>query len=155
MLVLTPVYNHFFIAIDNSGCSAAECELTYGDNRYTVDFDALERRAADPAVKLMLLCNPHNPRGGVWTPKAAPHRRHLPAPRHTGRGRRNPLRAGDAGIPLHPFASLSEEFARRSVTCASPSKAFNLAGVQVANIFAADAGLGNGSPGRSKSTRRA
>ena len=58
VLVLTPVYNHFFIAIDNSGCSAAECELTYGDNRYTVDFDALERRAADPAVKLMLLCNP-------------------------------------------------------------------------------------------------
>ena len=104
VLVLTPVYNHFFIAIDNSGCSAAECELTYGDNRYTVDFDALERRAADPAVKLMLLCNPHNPAGRVWTPEEL-------------------RRIGD------------------SVTCASPSKAFNLAGVQVANIFAADAGL--------------
>lgn len=69
MLVLTPVYNHFFIAIDNSGCTAAECELTYSGNRYTVDFDALERRAADPAVKLMLLCNPHNPAGRVWTPE--------------------------------------------------------------------------------------
>ena len=45
------------------------------------------------------------------------------------------------GFRYTPFASLSEEFARRSVTCASPSKAFNLAGVQVANIFAADAGL--------------
>ena len=62
-----------FIAIDNSGCSAAECELTYGDNRYTVDFDALERRAADPAVKLMLLCNPHNPAGRVWTPDELRH----------------------------------------------------------------------------------
>ncbi len=68
VLVLTPVYNHFFIAIDNSGCSAAECELTYGDNRYTVDFDALERRAADPAVKLMLLCN-RTTRGAGLTPE--------------------------------------------------------------------------------------
>ena len=45
------------------------------------------------------------------------------------------------GFRHTPFASLSEEFARRSVTCASPSKAFNLAGVQVANIFAADTGI--------------
>ena len=52
VLVLTPVYNHFFIAIDNSGCSAAECELTYGDNRYTVDFDALERRGVVAASSL-------------------------------------------------------------------------------------------------------
>lgn len=142
VLVLTPVYNHFFIAIDNSGCSAAECELTYGNNRYTVDFDALERRAADPAVKLMLLCNPHNPAGRVWTPEEL---------RRIGDIclRRDILVVADEihcelvmpGFRYTPFASLSEEFARRSVTCASPSKAFNLAGVQVANIFAADAGL--------------
>ena len=140
VLVLTPVYNHFFIAIDNSGCSAAECELTYGDNRYTVDFDALERRAADPAVKLMLLCNPHNPAGRVWTPEEL---------RRIGDIclRRDILVVADEihcelvmpGFRYTPFASLSEEFARRSVTCTSPSKAFNLAGLQVANIFAADA----------------
>ena len=59
VLVLTPVYNHFFIAIDNSGCSAAECELTYGDNRYTVDLDALERRAADPDRKSTRLNSSH------------------------------------------------------------------------------------------------
>ena len=142
MLVLTPVYNHFFIAIDNSGCTAAECELTYSGNRYTVDFDALERRAADPAVKLMLLCNPHNPAGRVWTPEEL---------RRIGDIclRRDILVVADEihcelvmpGFRHTPFASLSEEFARRSVTCASPSKAFNLAGVQVANIFAADTGL--------------
>ena len=142
VLVLTPVYNHFFIAIDNSGCSAAERELTYGDNRYTVDFDALERRAADPAVKLMLLCNPHNPAGRVWTPEEL---------RRIGDIclRRDILVVADEihcelvmpGFRYTPFASLSEEFARRSVTCASPSKAFNLAGLQVANIFAADAAL--------------
>ena len=114
----------------------------YGDNRYTVDFDALERRAADPAVKLMLLCNPHNPAGRVWTPEEL---------RRIGDIclRRDILVVADEihcelvmpGFRYTPFASLSEEFARRSVTCASPSKAFNLAGVQVANIFAADAGL--------------
>lgn len=142
VLVLTPVYNHFFIAIDNSGCSAAECELTYGDNRYTVDFDALERRAADPAVKLMLLCNPHNPAGRVWTPEEL---------RRIGDIclRRDILVVADEihcelvmpGFRYTPFASLCEEFERRSVTCTSPSKAFNLAGLQVANIFAADAAL--------------
>lgn len=142
VLVLTPVYNHFFIAIDNSGCSAAECELTYGDNRYTVDFDALERRAADPAVKLILLCNPHNPAGRVWTPEEL---------RRIGDIclRRDILVVADEihcelvmpGFRYTPFASLCEEFERRSVTCTSPSKAFNLAGLQVANIFAADAAL--------------
>ena len=145
VLVLTPVYNHFFIAIDNSGCSAAECELTYGDNRYTVDFDALERRAADPAVKLMLLCNPHNPAGRVWTPEEL---------RRIGDIclRRDILVVADEihcelvmpGFRYTPFASLSEEFARRSVTCASPSKAFNLAGMQIANIVSADADVRTG-----------
>ena len=104
--------------------------------------DALERRAADPAVKLMLLCNPHKPAGRVWTPEEL---------RRIGDIclRRDILVVADEihcelvmpGFRYTPFASLSEEFARRSVTCASPSKAFNLAGVQVANIFAADAGL--------------
>ena len=104
--------------------------------------DALERRAADPAVKLMLLCNPHNPAGRVWTPEELSRIGDICL-------RRDILVVADEihcelvmpGFRYTPFASLSEEFARRSVTCASPSKAFNLAGVQVANIFAADAGL--------------
>ena len=142
VLVLTPVYNHFFIAIDNSGCSAAECELTYGDNRYTVDFDALERRAADPAVKLMLLCNPHNPAGRVWTPDELRHINDL-CLRHNVRVVSDEIHCELVmpGFRYTPFASLCEEFERRSVTCTSPSKAFNLAGLQVANIFAADAAL--------------
>ena len=101
--------------------------------------DALERRAADPAVKLMLLCNPHNPAGRVWTPEEL---------RRIGDIclRRDILVVADEihcelvmpGFRYTPFASLSEEFARRSVTCASPSKAFNLAGLQIANIVSCD-----------------
>ena len=139
VLVLTPVYNHFFIAIDNSGCSAAECELTYGDNRYTVDFDDLEAKAADPKAKLLLLCNPHNPVGRVWTPEEL---------RHIGDIclRNGVFVVADEihceltyeGYDYTPFASLSKRFQQNSVTCVSPSKAFNLAGLQIANIIAAD-----------------
>lgn len=142
VLVLTPVYNHFFIAINNSGCKPAECELTYRDNTYTVDFEALERCAADPGVKLMLLCNPHNPAGRVWTPEEL---------RRIGDIclRHNVFVVADEihcelvmpGFRYTPFASFSEEFRQHSITCASPSKAFNLAGLQVANIFAADKGI--------------
>ena len=142
VLVQPPVYNHFFISIANSGCRAAECDLVYRDNAYTVDFDALERTAADPDVKLMLLCNPHNPAGRVWSPAEL---------RRIGEIclRHGVFVVADEihcelvmpGFRYTPFASLSEEFARHSVTCTSPSKAFNLAGLQVANIFAADAGV--------------
>lgn len=139
VLVQTPVYNHFFIAVRNSGCRTEESELIYRENTYSVDFDELERRAADPAVKLMLLCNPHNPAGRVWTPGEL---------RRIGEIclRHDVFVVADEihcelvmpGFRYTPFASLGAEFARRSVTCVSPSKAFNLAGVQVANIFAAD-----------------
>lgn len=139
VLVQTPVYNHFFISIRNSGCETAESELIYRNGTYTADFDDLERKAADPRVKLMLLCNPHNPAGRVWSPEEL---------RRIGEIclRNDVFIVADEihcelvmpGYRYTPFASLSEEFLHRSVTCASPSKAFNLAGLQVANIFAAD-----------------
>lgn len=142
ILIQTPVYNHFFISIRNSGCLPAESPLVYRDGRYSVDFEELERVAADPAVKLLLLCNPHNPAGRVWSPEEL---------RRIGEIclRNDVFIVADEihcelvmpGFRYTPFASLSEEFARRSVTCASPSKAFNLAGLQVANIFAADAAV--------------
>ena len=139
VLVQTPVYNHFFISIRNSQCEAAENDLIYRHGTYTIDFDDMERKAADPEVKVMLLCNPHNPAGRVWSPEEL---------RRIGEIclRNDVFIVADEihcelVMPGHrytPFASLCGEFLRRSVTCCSPSKAFNLAGVQVANIFAAD-----------------
>ena len=67
VLVQTPVYNCFFSSIRNNGCEAACSPLLRTGDTYRMDFDDLERKAADPAVKLMLLCNPHNPAGRVWT----------------------------------------------------------------------------------------
>lgn len=113
--------------------------LIYRNGTYQIDFADLEQKAADPSVKVLLLCNPHNPAGRVWTKQEL-------------------TRIGDICIrnnvwvvadeihcelvfPGHtyiPFASISPEFLMHSVTCTSPSKAFNLAGLQIANIISAD-----------------
>lgn len=137
VLVQTPVYNCFFSSIRNDECEMVANPLIYRNGAYSIDFDDLEKKAADPRVKLLLLCNPHNPAGRVWT-------------------RQELTRIGEICLkndvfvvadeihcelvyPGHqyiPFASISEDFLHSSVTCTSPSKAFNLAGLQVANIFA-------------------
>lgn len=142
VLVQTPVYNCFFSSIRNNGCEMVSSPLIYADRTFTIDFEDLERKAADPGVKLLLLCNPHNPAGRVWR-------------------RDELLRLGEiclrhgvtvisdeihcelvfAGHRYTPFASLGEEFLKNSVTCISPSKAFNIAGLQIANIVCADAAM--------------
>jgi len=139
VIVQTPVYNCFFSSIRNNDCEIITNDLIYSAGRYTMDYGELELKTADPRVKLLLLCNPHNPAGRVWT-------------------REELLTAGsiclknnvtvvsdeihcDLVYPGHKhisFASLSDEFLCKSVTCTAPSKTFNLAGLQVANILAAD-----------------
>jgi cysteine-S-conjugate beta-lyase len=139
VLVQMPVYNCFFSSIRNNGCELVTSDLVYADRTYTIDFDDLERKASDTAVKVMLLCNPHNPAGRVWT-------------------REELMRIGEICLrhnvfvitdeihcefvyPGHtytPFASHSEELLQHSATCVSPSKAFNLAGLQIANIIIAN-----------------
>ena len=139
VLVQTPVYNCFFSSIRNNGCEAVANPLIYANGTYRIDYDDLERKVADPKVKLLLLCNPHNPVGRVWT------RQEL---RRIGEIciRNRVLVVADeihcelvfSGHVYIPFASISEDFREHSVTCISPSKAFNLAGLQIANIVAAD-----------------
>ena len=139
VMVQTPVYNCFFSSIRNNGCGMIANPLIYRNGTYQIDFADLEQKAADPNVKVLLLCNPHNPAGRVWTKQEL-------------------TRIGDICIrnnvwvvadeihcelvfPGHtyiPFASISQEFLMHSVTCTSPSKAFNLAGLQIANIISAE-----------------
>lgn len=139
VIVQTPVYNCFFSSIRNNGCEIVSNPLRRTADTYKMDFDALERCAADPRTKVMLLCNPHNPAGRVWTPDELTRLGNIC------------LRNGVAvvadeihcelvyqGFKYTPFASLSDAFLHRSVTCVSPSKAFNIAGLQIANIVAFD-----------------
>lgn len=139
VLVQTPVYNCFFSSIRNDECQMVSNELVYKDNTYTIDFADLEQKASDPKVKLLLLCNPHNPVGRVWTREELTRIGEICL-------RNNVIVVSDEihcdlvydGFTHIPFASISDEFLRNSVTCTAPSKTFNLAGIQVANIIAAD-----------------
>lgn len=139
VIMMTPVYNCFFSSIRNNGCIAACTPLSETDGRYEIDFDALEATAADSAAKVMLLCNPHNPGGRVWT-------------------RDELIRIADICLrnnvyvvsdEIHceltykeggytPFGTLPKPYRDNASICVSPSKAFNIAGLQIANIITPD-----------------
>lgn len=139
VIVQTPVYDCFFSSIRNNGCEIVSNPLRRTADTYKMDFDALERCAADPRTKVMLLCNPHNPAGRVWTPDELTRLGNICL-------RNGVTVVADEihcelvyqGFKYTPFASLSDAFLHRSVTCVSPSKAFNIAGLQIANIVAFD-----------------
>lgn len=139
VIVQTPVYNCFFSSIRNNGCEIVSNPLRRIGDTYEMDFDNLERCAADPRAKVMLLCNPHNPAGRVWTPDELTRLGNICL-------RNGVTVVADEihcelvyqGFKYTPFASLSDAFLHRSVTCVSPSKAFNIAGLQIANIVAFD-----------------
>ena len=139
VLVQTPVYNCFFSSIRNNGCLLEDNRLVYADGTYTIDFEDFERKAADPSVKVFLLCNPHNPAGRVWTSDELRRMGDICL-------KHNVFVISDEihcdlvmpGYKYTPFASLSEEFLMNSATCTAPTKTFNIAGLQIANITAAD-----------------
>lgn len=139
VLVQTPVYNCFFSSIRNNGCEVVANPLLYINDTYRIDFEDLERKASDPKVRLLLLCNPHNPAGRVWTRQELTRIGEICF-------RNDVLVVADEihcelvfpGFAYTPFASISNEFLMNSITCVSPSKAFNLAGLQIANIISAD-----------------
>ena len=151
VLTLTPAYNCFYSSIKNNGCSLEACVLRRIDNRYEVDLDAFEAACADDSVKVFLLCNPHNPTGRVWTQEEL-HRMGEICKRHgvfviadeihcefVNRNlMRNAIHGGSMNEmhpAYHPFMAVSDA---PCAVCLSPSKAFNIAGLQIANIIIKD-----------------
>lgn len=138
VIVMTPVYNCFFSSIRNNGCRIAENPLRRIDLdpttfTYAIDFDHLEKIAADPANTLLLLCNPHNPAGKAWSPTDL--KRVSEICRRHGVAIVSDEIHCDLTMPGHRFTSMAcvDEDA---IICNSPSKAFNTAGLQIANIIA-------------------
>ncbi len=139
VLLQLPVYYPFSEVIEDNGRVVVSNTLIYGkDNKYHIDFDDFERKVIDENIKLFFLCNPHNPVGRVWT-------------------REELIRLGDICYKHHVivvsdeihadfvfhgkhqvFANLKKEYEEIAITCTSPSKTFNLAGVQLSNIFIAN-----------------
>lgn len=136
VLVQTPVYNCFFSSIRNNGCTLAENPLKMEGNRYEVDWQDFEAKCADPSVKVFLLCNPHNPAGRVWTCQELVQMGNI-CLKHGVFVISDEIHC-EFVMPGHtytPFASISEDFAMNCAVCLSPSKAFNIAGLQIANII--------------------
>ena len=143
VLVSTPVYNCFFSSIKNNGCEIVESPLRQKDDlSYEIDFEDFERKCADDKVVAYLLCNPHNPCGRVWTREELVRIGEIC--RKHGVWVISDEIHNEIVMPGHrytPFASVSDDNRRCSVTCVSPSKSFNLAGLQIANIICSDAAL--------------
>ena len=139
VLVQTPVYNCFFSSIQNNGCRVVTNPLVYEGGTYRIDFEDLEKKTADPSVKLILLCNPHNPAGRAWNREELVRIGDIC--QHNGVTVISDEIHCELVFPGHtyiPFASISEDFSKSSVCCISPSKAFNIAGLQIANIVVRD-----------------
>ena len=146
VIVQGPVYNCFFSSIRNNGCEMVSNSLIYNKEelRYEIDFDDLERKLAHERARVMLLCNPHNPGGRVWTRDELTRVAEL--------CRKYDVRVVSDEIHCEltlydneyvPFGSLPDELSHGSITCCSPSKAFNTAGLQIANIVCRDAEVRN------------
>lgn len=139
VLIQTPVYNIFFNSILNNGCRVQESPLIYRNGAYEMDFEDLEEKMADPQTNLMILCNPHNPVGRIWKREELARVGELAARYHvTVISDEIHCDITKPGTEYLPFASVSELCRQVSVTCIAPTKAFNMAGLQTAALYAAD-----------------
>lgn len=136
VIVQTPVYNCFFSSVRNNQCELVDNPLLYRDGTYQFDFDDLEQKAANPNTKLLILCNPHNPVGRSWSAEELRRLGEI-CFRHQITVISDEIHCDLVYAPKRHvvFAGLGNEFLANSVTLSSPSKAFNLAGLHVANIF--------------------
>ena len=136
VLIQQPVYYPFANMIRQNERVIVDNPLRLIEGRYEIDFADFEQKIIEHRVKLFILCSPHNPVGRVWT-RAELEQIAAVCLRH------NVIVVADEiheefvrpGFRHIPFASLSEEAAAITVTCTSPSKTFNLAGLQISNIF--------------------
>ena len=139
VLIQPPVYHPFSRAILRNKRTLVENQLVLKDGHYEMDLEELEQKVLDEHVKLMILCNPHNPVGRVWT------REELTALadiclRHHVYVISDEIH-GDfvwQGHEQTPYASISEEACLHSMMCTAPSKTFNLAGMATSNLFIPD-----------------
>lgn len=140
VLIQAPVYNIFYNSILNNGRNVLSSDLIYDGAEYSIDFDDLEEKLARPQTSLMILCNPHNPVGRIWTKEELAKIGEL-CYKHGVAVLSDEIHC-DITAPecdgYTPFASVNEVCRRISVTAVASSKTFNIAGLQSACLFAED-----------------
>ena len=144
VLVQTPVYNIFFNSIVNNGRRILESPLKYDGTYYSIDWNDLEQKLAEPETTLMILCNPHNPVGKIWDKQTLARIGTLCKKHHvTVISDEIHCDVTEPDKEYVPFASASEECEQISVTCISASKAFNIEGLQSAAVYTSNEALFN------------
>ena len=136
VLIQQPVYYPFSEVIEDNGRKLINNSLKNIQGHYEIDFEDFEEKIVTHNVKLFLLCNPHNPAGRVWTQEELKRMGEI-CLRHGVIVVSDEIHADFtfSGYEHTVFASLSEEIADITVTCTSPTKTFNFAGLQISNIF--------------------
>jgi len=135
VLIMTPVYNIFYNCIRNNGRNILECPVDYTNGRYEINWNDLEKKLADPQTSLMLLCNPHNPIGKIWDRETLAKIGELAYDNNViVISDEIHCDITDPGTEYVPFASVSERCAQNSVVCITPTKAFNIAGIQTSAV---------------------
>ena len=144
VLIQTPVYNCFFRTINDNGRNVLENCLRYADGEYFIDWNDLEEKLSDPQTTLMLLCNPHNPIGKIWDKQTLVRISKLCSDYHVVVvADEIHCDLTDPGVDYVPFASVSEAAQKNSITCISPTKTFNIAGIQTSALVIPDEFLRN------------
>ncbi|MCF6166732.1 Aspartate aminotransferase [Furfurilactobacillus rossiae] len=137
VLVQAPVYNIFYNSIINNGRRQISSDLVYENGQYHIDFDDLEAKLADPLTTMMILCNPANPVGKVWSRETLQQIGELCLKHHV-LVLSDEIHCDivtDPTVQYTPFASISSDLANNSITCVSPTKTFNLAGIQTSSMI--------------------
>lgn len=136
VIIQPPVYYPFRLMIQDNGRKMVTSPLRYGNGRYTMDYEGFEHQLEKTGAKLFILCNPHNPVGRAWTEEELRRIGDI-CLRHNVLVVADEIHADFArpGFRHIPYASLGTEYANNAVICTAPSKTFNLAGLQLSNIF--------------------
>ncbi len=135
VLIQQPVYYPFKRVVEVNGRRTISNTLVYENNKYFMDFEDFEEKIIQEKIKLFILCNPHNPVGRVWTEDELVRIGDICQKHHVIVV--SDEIHGDFAFKgkHHVFAGLKKEYGEFTVTCTAPSKTFNLAGLQLSNIF--------------------
>ena len=135
VVIQRPIYYPFTMKANSNGRQIVDSPLIYADGNYTIDFDDLDKKMAEPNNKVLVFCSPHNPAGRVWTEEEI--RKVVDICKKYDKWiicdeiHCDLLRCG---MTFHPILKVAPDYADRIAVCTAPSKTFNLAGMKPSNI---------------------
>ena len=139
VLIQQPVYYPFTAVVRDNDRKLVNNELVLKDGHYEIDFEDFEKKIVENDVKMFVLCSPHNPVGRVWSVEELRRMGEI-CLRYDVKVVSDEIHSDFVyeGRQHHVFTMVEPEFEKISIICTAPSKTFNLAGLQISNIFISD-----------------